>query len=133
VERGTEPGARAAGIPEAMVHRPKWRIGLELYDIARGNGLAFSWVTFDEGYGGKPGFLGGLMERDQRFVGEVPGSMTGWIERPPVTSRPYHKGGKRSSPQGPEAGFGHSAGVESEGSICCPVARSWPNLGRSTT
>jgi SRSO17 transposase len=85
---------RSAGIPEALVHRPKWRIGLELYDIARGNGLAFAWVTFDEGYGGKPGFLHGLIARGQRFVGEVPGSLTGWIEQPAVTSRPYRKGGK---------------------------------------
>jgi SRSO17 transposase len=85
---------RSAGIPEALVHRPKWRIGLELYDIARGNGLAFAWVTFDEGYGGKPGFLRGLITRGQRFVGEVPGSLTGWIEPPAVTSRPYRKGGK---------------------------------------
>ena len=85
---------RAAGIPEALVHRPKWQIGLELYDIARGNGLAFAWVTFDEDYGGKPGFLRGWIARGQRFVGEVPGSLTGWIERPAVTSRPYRKGGK---------------------------------------
>jgi len=35
---------RSAGSPEALVHRPKWQIGLELYDIARGNGLAFAWV-----------------------------------------------------------------------------------------
>jgi SRSO17 transposase len=84
---------RAAGIPEALVHRPKWQIGLELYDIARGNGLTFAWVTFDEDYGGKPGFLRGLIARGQRFMGEVPGSLTGWIERPPVTSRPYRKGG----------------------------------------
>ena len=95
-EVGSEDRARCrtAGIPEAMAHRPKWRIGLELYDIARGNGLAFSWVTFDEGYGGKPGFLRGLIERGQPFVGEVPGSLPGWIELPPVTSRPYRKGGK---------------------------------------
>jgi SRSO17 transposase len=85
---------RAAGIPEALVHRSKWQIGLELYDIARSNGLAFAWVTFDEGYGGKPGFLRGLIARAQRFVGEVPGSLTGWIEPPAVTSRPYRKGGK---------------------------------------
>jgi SRSO17 transposase len=84
---------RAAGVPEAMTHRPKWRIALELYDRARGNGLTFSWVTFDEGYGGKPGFLDGLVARGQRFVGEVPGSLTAWLEPPPVTSRPYHKGG----------------------------------------
>src|SRR5436305_1415569 len=68
-------------------------IALELYDRARGNGLTFSWITFDEGYGGKPGFLSGLIGRGQRFVGEVPGSLTAWLESPPVTSRPYRKRG----------------------------------------
>jgi SRSO17 transposase len=92
---------RAAGIPEALVHRPKWPIGWELYDIARGNGLTFAWVTFDEDYGGKPGFLRGWIARGQRFLGEVPGSLTGWIERPPVTSRPYRKGGKSRPRQVP--------------------------------
>jgi SRSO17 transposase len=85
---------RAAGIPETMVHRPKWQIALELYDIARRNGLAFSWVTFDEDYGGKPEFLRSLVTRGQRFVGEVPGSLTGWIEPPRVTSRPYRREGR---------------------------------------
>ena len=40
-----------------MVYRPKWKIALELYDRARGNGVVFDWLTFDEGYGGKPEFL----------------------------------------------------------------------------
>ena len=39
-----------------------------------------------------------MIARGQRFVGEVPGSLTGWIERPAVTSRPYRKGG-RSRPR----------------------------------
>ena len=30
---------REAGIPDDMVHRPKWRIALELYDRAKANGL----------------------------------------------------------------------------------------------
>lgn len=88
---------RAAGIPEAVVYRPKWQIALELYDTARANGVTSSWVTFDEGYGGKPGLLRGLVERGQRFLGEVPSSLTGWIEPPPTTDRPYRKGGKGRS------------------------------------
>ena len=88
---------RAAGIPEAVVYRPKWQIALELYDTARANGVTFSWVTFDEGYGGKPGLLRGLVERGQRSLGEVPSSLTGWIEPPPTTDRPYRKGGKGRS------------------------------------
>ena len=48
---------REAGIPEAISYRPKWQIALELLDRAVGRGIHFEWLTFDEGYGGKPGFL----------------------------------------------------------------------------
>src|SRR5262249_28761856 len=40
--------ARAAGIPDQLVHRPKWQIALEQIDRARGNGLILDWLTFDE-------------------------------------------------------------------------------------
>lgn len=82
---------RAAGIPDEMVYRPKWKIALELYDRAVANGLQFDWATFDEGYGGKPEFLRELSARRQKFVGEVPRNFTGWLERPRVVTRPYHK------------------------------------------
>jgi SRSO17 transposase len=65
---------RAAGIPDEVAYRPKWQIALGQLDRARGNGLAFDWLTFDEGYGGRPGFLAGLDERKQCYVGEVPRS-----------------------------------------------------------
>jgi SRSO17 transposase len=82
---------REAGIPDDMVYRPKWKIALELYDRAAGNGLHFDWATFDEGYGGKPEFLRRLSARGQRFVGEVPRNVTGWLDAPRVVTRPYHK------------------------------------------
>jgi SRSO17 transposase len=85
------PRCREAGIPDEMTYRPKWKIGLELYDRAIGNGLHFDWVTFDEGYGSKPDFLRGLSGRGQKFVGEVPRSFTGWLKPPRVVTRPYHK------------------------------------------
>jgi SRSO17 transposase len=83
-----------AGIPEGMTYRSKWQIGLELYDRAIGNGLRFDWITFDEWYGGKPGFLRGLSARGQRFVGEVPRNFVGWLKPPRVVTRPYHRGGR---------------------------------------
>jgi SRSO17 transposase len=83
---------RAAGIPDAVVYRPKWKIGLELLDRARGNGVTFDWLTFDEWYGGKPEFLRELDVRGQVFVAEVPRTFTGWIQEPRVTNRPFRRG-----------------------------------------
>jgi SRSO17 transposase len=82
---------REAGIPDDMTYRPKWTIALELYDRALGNGLRFDWLTFDEGYGSKPELLRELATRQQRYVAEVPRSLVGWLERPRVVTRPYHK------------------------------------------
>ena len=82
---------RAAGIPDDVVYRPKWKIALELFDRARGNGVTFDWLTFDEGYGGKPEYLRELHGRKQCFVGEVPKTFTGWIHAPHVTDRPFRR------------------------------------------
>jgi SRSO17 transposase len=92
---------RAAGIPDDVAYRPKWKIALELFDRARDNGATFDWLTFDEGYGGKPEFLRELHGRKQRFVGEVPTTFTGWIHEPRVTDRPFRraKGRGRKTPR----------------------------------
>jgi SRSO17 transposase len=63
---------REAGIPEDLIYRPKWQIALEQLDRVRSNGISLDWLTFDEGYGHCPGFVAGLDERQQLFVGEVP-------------------------------------------------------------
>ncbi len=88
------PRCRAAGIPDGMVYRPKWKIALELYDRAVENGMTFDWLTFDEGYGGKPLFLQGLHERRQLFVAEVPVTFSCWSQGPQVTDRPFRRGGR---------------------------------------
>jgi SRSO17 transposase len=85
---------RAAGIPDELVYRPKWRIALELYDRAVENGMTFDWLTFDEGYGGKPLFLQELDQRGQLFVAEVPATFSCWMEAPGVAHRPYRRGGR---------------------------------------
>lgn len=85
---------REAGIPDTVTYRPKWRIALELYDRAVTNGLDFEWVTFDEGYGGKPEFQRELSARRQRYVGEVPRSFTGWLRPPRIVTRPYRRHGR---------------------------------------
>jgi len=85
---------RAAHIPDEMVYRPKWQIALELYDRAHQNRVSFAYLTFDEGYGGKPEFLRQLDARGQHYVAEIPRSFTGWLEAPQVTERPFHKYGR---------------------------------------
>jgi len=73
---GDRPRCRRAGIPDTVVYRPKWQIALEQLDRARANGVVLDWLTFDAEYGKRPGFVAGLDERGQRFVGEVPGGFS---------------------------------------------------------
>ncbi len=83
-----------AGIPETVTYCPKWQIALELYDRGVSNGVEFEWITADEGYGSKPGFLEGLAGRTQQFVVEVPRNLSVWVKAPEVTERPYRKNGR---------------------------------------
>jgi SRSO17 transposase len=64
------PRCTAAGIPDDLHHRTKWRIALEQVQQAQANGLHFDWLTFDEAYGAAGEFLAGLGK--QPYVGEVP-------------------------------------------------------------
>jgi SRSO17 transposase len=63
---------RAAGIPDHVRHRPKWRIALEQLVRLHERGVQFDWLTFDEGYGAAVPFLTVLGIVGQRFVAEVP-------------------------------------------------------------
>jgi len=95
------PRCRAAAIPDEMVHRPKTRIALELYDRAVASGVTFAWLTFDEGYGKSPAFLEAVRGRGQKFVAEVPVTFTGWITPPRVTHRALRRrrGRPRKTPR----------------------------------
>ncbi len=73
---------REAGIPDDVVYRPKWVIADELIERALANGLRFKWLTFDEGYGGKPPFLRGLEAMGQNYVAEIPVDTMGWTHPP---------------------------------------------------
>ncbi len=86
---------RAAGIPDEVVDRPKWRIALERHDRATKNGIEFKWSIFDEGYGGKPEFLRRLDAREQLFIGGVPCALRAWTKRPRTTLKPGKRGRKR--------------------------------------
>jgi len=83
-----------AGIPEDVVYRPKYDIALEQLDRARKNGVQFGWVVADIWYSHKRKFLAGLLDRNERFVLEIPRDFCGWTfdpqrgpERPPKQVR----------------------------------------------
>jgi SRSO17 transposase len=70
------PRCRAAGIPDEVRYRPKWRIALDQLIRLSGNGMTFDWLVFDEGYGAAVPFLEVLNLVGQRFVAEVPVNFT---------------------------------------------------------
>lgn len=81
-----------AGIPEEMVHRPKWQIALTLWRHAVTQGVRFSWLTFDEAYGEVPEFLFALDDAGQRYVAEVPCTFMGWLVEPSLLRKEHHRG-----------------------------------------
>jgi SRSO17 transposase len=68
------PRCKKAGIPDDVAYRPKGQIARAPLGRAPHHGIRFDGLTFDEGYGDKPGYLQGLGERKLRYVGEVPRS-----------------------------------------------------------
>lgn len=86
---------REAGIPEALVHRPKWQIALEQRDWAVSQGVRLEWQTADAGYGEAPAFHFALDDRGQRYVLEVPSIFHGWLRRPEVLQKRHHPAPKK--------------------------------------
>jgi SRSO17 transposase len=70
------PRCRAAGIPDDVRHRTKWRLAVDQWLRVTGNGVSFDWLVFDEGYGAAVPFLRFLNLVNQRFVAEVPVNFT---------------------------------------------------------
>lgn len=77
---------RDAHIPDALAYRPKHVIALEQVRRALGHGMRLDWLTFDEWYGGKPGFLFELDALGQRYVCEVPSNFSCFPTRPKYRS-----------------------------------------------
>jgi SRSO17 transposase len=63
---------RAAGIPDTVRYRPKWRIALEQLVRLEQHGVRPDWLVFDEGYGAAVPLLRFLNLAGRRFVAEVP-------------------------------------------------------------
>lgn len=87
---------RAAGIPDDLDSRPKWRIAVDQVEAAIGNGVRFGWITFDEDYGKVPDFWFELDRLGQRAVGEVPANFYCWPSRPHCRSNQAAHASKRA-------------------------------------
>lgn len=90
---------REAGIPDDVVYRSKWEIALEQVQRALGNGVRFAWLTFDEGYGGKPPFLRALDALGQNYVAEIPVSFVGWSRPPDILYRRHARDKNQGRPR----------------------------------
>lgn len=87
---------REAHIPDTVVYRSKCEIALEQLRRARSNGVHLAWVTFDEGYGGKPWFLHELDAMGQKYVAELPRDFRVWTTEPRMRSRSHPCDGSAS-------------------------------------
>ncbi len=96
---GNRARCRAAGIPDDVVYRAKWKMALEQVQRALGNGVRFSWLTFDEGYGSKPPFLRGLDGLGQNYVAEIPVSFVGWTRPPEILHREHGRDKSQGRPR----------------------------------
>lgn len=86
---------RAAGIPDDLGYRPKWRIGVDQVESAIGNGVRFAWMTFDEDYGKVPAFWFEMDRLGQRAIGEVPVNFYCWPRWPHWRSQQAAHASKR--------------------------------------
>jgi SRSO17 transposase len=66
-----------------------------MIDQALVNGVCVSAWTFDELYGRDGKFLDGLQSRGQAFIGEIPSTFHGWVQKPAVLRTGPKKPGKR--------------------------------------
>ena len=73
---------RKAGIPDDLGYRPGWRIGIDQIRWAQGQGIRFSFVTFDEEVGSVPEFWLELDRLGQRAIGEVKPNFRVWVTPP---------------------------------------------------
>jgi len=77
---------RRAGIPDDIIHRSTWKIGIEQIKRTMANGLRFDYVTYDEEYGKVPEFVFELDSLGQKAIGEVPRNFRVWVKQPACKS-----------------------------------------------
>ena len=73
---------REAGIPESLTFRTKGQIALDLLLRLRREGLHYSHVVFDAGYGHLPWLLNDLDDEGETFLAEIHADQRIYLENP---------------------------------------------------
>ena len=73
---------RKAGIPESLTFRTKGQIALDLLLRLRREGLHYSHVVFDAGYGHLPWLLNDLDDEGETFLAEIHADQRIYLENP---------------------------------------------------
>ncbi len=111
---------RAAGIPDDVVYRPKWKIALDLLERSIENGMRFRYLTADELYGRCADFRKGVADMGLAYVLEVPCDTRGWTNRPRVIESKAYSGRGRPRTR---------ARLSSAAKSACRVDRLWKRGG----
>jgi SRSO17 transposase len=117
---------RDAGVPAGVVFRTKPELAFELLLDVRGR-IRHSWATFDEVYGRDPGFLSGLEELGERYIGEVPKDTRVWLKRPAV-QEPGPSRGRGAPRTKPRVAAGEPAPVMVEEVAASLPLSAWQRL-----
>jgi SRSO17 transposase len=107
---------RRADIPDELVYRPKWKIGIEQLQQALGNGVRLDWVTFDEEYGTVPEFWFELDRLGLAGVGECQPRFNAWATPPACCSGRAEHASKRVDHL-----VAHSPVFTRQGWVPCPI------------
>jgi len=73
-----------AGLPEAVEHRTKTKIAIDLLRRAVEEGLELRWLTADELYGRSTEFRENVVSLGLHYAVEIPKNLTGWTKLPRV-------------------------------------------------
>jgi SRSO17 transposase len=85
---------RRARMTDDDVHRAKTDMSITQLKRAMENGVPGSFVTADEGYGGKPGWRSSVASQGLTYVVEVPKSVCGWTREPEFVVPEYSGRGR---------------------------------------
>ncbi|WP_406737182.1 IS701 family transposase [Streptomyces sp. NBC_00853] len=98
---GPEAAARreACKIPDAVHHRPKWQLALDMLDELDGIGLRPATLVADTGYGANADFRHGLEDRGLAYVLQAKAEMTAHGEEAEPHQPAYSGLGPRPLPR----------------------------------